>query len=86
MMHVSRPPVQTPPSAPSVSNSIVFAPERAADMAAAIPAGPPPATITSKSPAMRFAAVPSGAAGAAIPPTAGNAAVLAMKSLLDMEA
>ena len=45
------PEVHIPPNSPFVSISITFAPARAAATAADTPAGPPPATITSYTPA-----------------------------------
>ena len=50
IMQESRPLVQMPPSAPWLSNSFTRLPARAAAIAAAMPAGPPPATIRSYSP------------------------------------
>ncbi|MNR06780.1 hypothetical protein D3C85_1228690 [compost metagenome] len=48
MLH-SNPVVQTPPKQPYASIKIVLAPFLPAEIAAAIPAGPPPQTITSAS-------------------------------------
>ena len=44
----TRPDVPMPPRQPVASANITFAPRRAAHIAAALPAGPPPATKTSK--------------------------------------
>ena len=44
---LTRPEVDMPPSEPVASTSSTLAPSRAAQTAAALPAGPPPATRTS---------------------------------------